>query len=233
MTAGLDGEMRVFVQPVAGGDPEVLDVTLPIDGRLEEPSFRPPDGAEILVMPVRGESGPRGVFAVDRATGDLRTIVPPPDGLDLFGASWSRTGDEVFYGVYDPGADGVTARSHVVAADGTGARPMTADDEAGVVRLQGLSTDGSRAVTVRSFDDGSPDEVEIVSMAGDADPIAVRCGDEAGVACDGDYVWSPDDRQIIVRTTANTYGVVDPDTGEVTKTDWLGTGVPDWQRVGP
>ena len=66
---------------------------------LEPASYRPPDGREILVVARPAGSPTRGIYVVDAATGkSVRTIVEPSPESDVFGASWSPTGDAITYG---------------------------------------------------------------------------------------------------------------------------------------
>jgi len=63
------------------------------------PSFRPPDGAEILFVgpDFEGRSG-SGIFAVDPATGQYRTIVYPSSGAwDYAQAVWSPDGSQIAF----------------------------------------------------------------------------------------------------------------------------------------
>ena len=89
-----------------------------------EPSFRPPDGAEILfVGPDRRVIG-SGIFAVDVASGDVRTIVAAAAHFDLAGAvvvaGWVA-GRLPRVGRPSRRHHG---RTRVVAADGTGDRGL-------------------------------------------------------------------------------------------------------------
>jgi hypothetical protein len=55
--------------------------------------------------------------------------------------------------------------------------------------------------------------------------------------CADGWIWSPDDTMLLGVTTAadgsTSYQLADPDTGQVTPTDWTGTGPPSWQRSAP
>jgi Tol biopolymer transport system component len=58
-----------------------------------EPTYRPPNGAEILFVGRRGPDGDsHGLFVLDLSNGVLRTIVAPSFVFDLAMASWSPDG---------------------------------------------------------------------------------------------------------------------------------------------
>ena len=66
--------------------------------RAYEPSFRPPDGAEILFVGNPGERWrAHGLYAVDVASGVVRTIIAPSPFFDLAGAVWSPDGSRIAY----------------------------------------------------------------------------------------------------------------------------------------
>jgi Tol biopolymer transport system component len=56
-----------------------------------EPSYRPPNGAEILFVGRRGLDANHGLFVIDASSGAIRTILAPSNGFDLALANWSRT----------------------------------------------------------------------------------------------------------------------------------------------
>ena len=95
-----------------------------------------------------------------------------------------------------------------------------------------VSSDGSRAVIVRGYDRGEREQSVIVPIAGDGEVVEILC-DAAGLdGCEGDWVWSPDDTTLLGRLDSGGYVIADPATGQVTTTDWDGTGMPAWQRIG-
>ena len=123
-------------------------------------------------------SATRGIYAVDPQTGKTRrTIVEPSPESDVFGASWSPTGDSVTYSAFDPAGDGIRFRTHLVSADGTGSRLL---DPASDVAYDGAqsdwSNDGTRLVVVSGdATDGTGEGVVIMSIAGDAPPVKIPC----------------------------------------------------------
>ena len=147
-TAG--GRADLWIAQSDGSDVRRLDVGMAV----YEPSFRPPDGAEILFVgpDVEGLRG-SGIFAVDVASGDVRTIIPPLGGyFDLAGAVWSPDGSQIAYQRWGgAGADGISAHTRVVAADGTGDRALPAPPDAVWDASPQWSNDGERLFIVRGY----------------------------------------------------------------------------------
>ena len=217
-----------------------LDVPLSADPEPEAFSYRPPDGREILLVGKPAGSATRGIFIVDPASGALlRTVVEPSVDSDVFGATWSPTGDVITYSAFDPAGDGPRFRTYVVSADGTGSGLLI--PEPGVT-YDGTKSDwsnaGTRLVVVRGDGaDGTGERVAIMSVAGDAPPVEIACEPTGDNKCVDEWVWSPDDTVLLGVTTlddgSTRYQLADPHTGQVTPTDWTGTGLPTWQRSAP
>ena len=129
VTTNAGGASKLTVLAVDGSrEPTPIDISLPDNpDELEPASYRPPDGREILVVARPAGSATRGIYVVDAATGEtLRTVVEPAADTDVFGASWSPTGDAITYGRFALAGEGPRALQHVVAADGTGDRQLDA-----------------------------------------------------------------------------------------------------------
>ena len=233
MNAMVDGRMRLLIQPVDGSAASTLDVDLPFTAdRVEAASFRPPDGNEILFLSTDASSM-RGIYVFDRTSGDVRTVLAPTPGTDVFGAVWSPTGEAISFGTYDPADAERTARAQIATDDGTDVRladgaPGTAYD----IRGSEWSNDGSRFVVNREFGGATPPQPVIVSTTGDSAPLELECFDP--VPCAGWWVWSPDDTRLIGLVEGDTpqYVQADPVTGQVTPVEWTGNGDPAWQRTG-
>ncbi len=234
--ARLDDEMRVIVRPI---DPAaaatVLDVALPSNaGDIESVSFRPTTEPELLVMAAMDPSGRRGIVVHELTTGETRTVAAPPADAELFGAVWSSTGENIIYSQFDPAADGISARTHVVAADGSGDRRL--DEAPGTtfdLPASPASNDGTRVVLFRGPDGVSGEKALVVSISGDGAPVELACGPTTDVVCASRWIWSPDDSTLIGTVVGGGYLQADPSTGTVTPLDWDGTNQPNWQRVGP
>ena len=233
ITAMIDERMRLMIQPLDGGAPTVLDVKLPVNPeRVESSSFRPPDGRQILFM-ATDVTTMRGLYTLDRDSGETRTIMAPVPGVDIFGASWSPDGDAIAFHMFEPAADAISARLFVAAADGSGVRRAdTAEDTAFDLQASAFSNEGARFVLNREYEDGTPTRSLILSVAGDTAPLELACGSE--IPCADAWFWSPDDTQLIgvIKDPAFEYVLADPVTGEVSRATWNGTGHPAWQRTG-
>jgi len=243
VTTNDSGVSKVTMLAVDGArEPKQIDIRLSAsaDG-VEPPTYRPPDGREILVLAYPAGSATRGIYIVDEATGTLRTVVERAVDTDVFGASWSPTGDAISYGRFAVAGDGPRAMLHVVAADGTGDRQI--DVEAGTAynaATSQWSNDGTRLVVIRG--DGTADQALIVPVTGDAPAVEITCDTSGVTGCPDNinsvgWIWSPDDTVLVGTLSAEdgstTYYLADPETGRMTPTEWAGTGEPDWQRSAP
>jgi dipeptidyl aminopeptidase/acylaminoacyl peptidase len=234
------GKPQVAVLAVDGSrEPTTLDVPLSADPD-EAPSYRPPDGREILVVGQPKGSATRGIYVVDATSGaPPRTIVEPSVDSDICGAVWSPTGDTLVYCVFDPAGDGIRFRTRIVSANGSGSRPLNpAPDVAYDGALSDWSNDGTRLVVVRGdATDGTGERVVIMSVAGDAPPVKMECEPTGDNKCPDSWIWSPDDQQLLGILVGDDgavrYFLADPDTGLITPTAWTGTGPPSWQRSAP
>jgi len=206
-----------------------------------EPSFRP-DGAEILfvgadAVGVRG----KGIFAVDVASGVVRTVIQSQADYDLAGAVWSPDGSQVaYYRWGGPGSlDGITAHTHVVSADGTGDRALPSLSGAVWDAGPQWSNDGERLFIVRGYASGQEDVRPVVIPAdGSGTGIEIPYPGLINGGCCADWEWSPDDSLILV-TPTNGLGrpmqqvIVDPVMGTVRPAPWTSTSDPTWQRLAP
>ena len=91
-TTGLNATISIAQSD--GSDVRHIDV-----GMLAfEPSFRPPDGAEILFVGNPGTAGrAHGLYAANVSSGAVRTIIEPSTVYDLAGATWSPDGSRIAY----------------------------------------------------------------------------------------------------------------------------------------
>jgi Tol biopolymer transport system component len=241
-TGEIDGQMRAFLVPTDGsGNVTVLDVPLPADaGEVEAPSFRPTGGTEVLVVGL-GESqrGNRGLFAVDVASGDVRTILAPDPVLDLYGASWSPDGSRIMYAKFG-GTDGFSSKTHVIAADGGG--DARVDDHPGSIgdTPGQWSNDGTRVVITRVLGaDGSLPSAVVVPANGSDGEVEIQCRRGAAVdPCSASWTWAPDDSALL-GTVEDENGrilealLADPLTGHVQDAALPASTSLDWQRVRP
>ena len=102
--------MTVF--DVASGGERVLDVGMPV----EEVSFRPPNGDELMFVGLEGEN--QTIYTIGADGSNLRPVVGPTTGIQ--GPQWSPDGSRIAYSQYDVASNRVF--THVVGADGSGDR---------------------------------------------------------------------------------------------------------------
>ena len=235
-TAG--GRADLWIAQSDGSGVRRLDVGMAV----YEPSFRPPDGAEILFVgpDVEGLRG-SGIFAVDVASGDVRTIIPPLGGyFDLAGAVWSPDGSQIAYQRWGgPGADGISAHTRVVAADGTGDRALPAPPDAVWDASPQWSNDGERLFIVRGYtSDFTVVRPVVIPADGSGTGIEIPYPGRINGECCADWEWSPDDSWILVQPTDASgipmqQVIVDPQMGTARPAPWTSTSDPTVQRLAP
>jgi dipeptidyl aminopeptidase/acylaminoacyl peptidase len=233
--ASLDGAMpTISIAQADGSGLRTLDLRQP----ASEPSFRPSDPTELLFVG-RGLSG--GVFAVDLVSGNIRTIVYPDVAYDLAGAEWSPDGSSIAYWRWGgPEGDlGLTAHTHVIAADGTGDRVLP--DPAGAVWNAGSawSNDGRSLLILRGYTRGLED-VRAVIIAADGRSTGMEIPFDGVINdnCCAAFEWAPDDSKILATPTdiagrALQQVIIDPRTGASETAPWTSTSDPTWQRTAP
>ncbi len=234
VTARLDGERRVFVLTIDGSrEPRVLDIPLAVDpDRIEAPSYRPPDGRQILTVLIQPGTLTRGVYIYDIESRQLQPIALPTAPNDVFGAMWSPDGERISYSQFFPG-EGSTARIHVVEADGTGDRLV--DDTPGITAdppASAWSNGGDRIVLQGSPGDDGFTTSQVRSLSGAS--VQLACGAGYDIPCAGDWIWSPDDSTLIGVLAAEdgtlSHVVADPTTGAIRDAGWSGDSMAAWQR---
>lgn len=241
VTAMVDGRPQIFaVASDASGQPRTLDVRLPASAdQAEAPRYRPTDSSQVLVTEWLPGARTRSLSLVDLDAGTTRTLVAPSASSDIFGASWSPNGEWISYGKFDTNADTITARAHVMAADGTGDREV--DTLPGTLYAAGpmaWSNDSTRMVLVRGFPpDGSIVRTVVVPIDGTGASLELVCPTSEVASCGEGWSWAPDDRSLLGGIegdgTTSHYVTADPATGRVTETPWTGDGEGSWQRVAP
>jgi Tol biopolymer transport system component len=192
--------------------PRFLDVGMGAEG----PTWRPPDGREILF---RGTSPSGfGLYAVRPDGTGLRSIVSNGQSeWDALFFGWSPAGDQVAYQWLD-GSD--TQLIYVVPADGGAPRSITSAESVGVQ----WSPDGTKIAYI----DAKQDPWRLAVIAADGSGPVVR-----GPAMEiGSVQWAPDGSTIVVQNDgART--LLDPVTGAVSPITWSDAPVEDWQRLAP
>ena len=228
-----DGVPGIAIAQTDGTGVRHLDVGM----AASEPSFRPPDGAEILFVG-RGSMG-RGIFALDPSTADVRTIRILTPGYDLAGANWSPDGSRIAYWSWDPTAFEMTAKTHVVAADGTGDRELPSPAGAVWDAHSTWSNDGTQLFIVRGYTNDYED-VRGVVLPADGSSVGVEVAPSGSVetGCCAAWIWSPDDSKLLGRSRALRGApvpqvVIDVATREANPALWESASDPTWQRLAP
>jgi Tol biopolymer transport system component len=240
LIATADGRRGILIAQADGSRATEVDLGQMPDGAASvmEPTFRPPDGREILVVGTDGidENGGEGLYAIDPSTGSVRTIAVTGPFAHLGSATWSPDGSQIAYVAWI-NADTMTASTHITRADGTGHRvlPMPA----GAVWQAGLawSNDGSRLVAIRGYT-GMMEDVRAVVIPSDGSGVGLEIAHEGSIqgACCPAFEWSPDDSMILGRfvdasSEPRQQMIIDPDAGTWRPAPWTSNDWPSWQRV--
>jgi len=227
-----NGSPTMSIAQSDGGGVTELDVGM----LAERASFRPPDGAEILFHGRENLASNFGVYAVDLGTGAVRPIVKPSVLRELTGAAWSPDGSRILYWSWDNLRDDPAAKTHVVAADGTGDRELPAPPDAVWNAVAAWSNDGTRIFLVRGYTSGGQDVRPAVLPAdGSTVGVEIPLDRTAERDCCSAWTWSPDDSKILGRPGGSTSDqvILDPVAGEFRLAPWTSTSDPAWQRIAP
>lgn len=224
----------IFLANTDGSGVRRLDV-----GRSAfEPTFRP-DGTEVLFMGGVTSSTGNGIFAVDLANGRVRTLKPGGEGYDLAGPAWSPDGSRVSYWQWDTNSLGLSARTHVMTAEGTDDRVLPTPEGSVWNALATWSNDGTRIfMMVGHTPDFSEVGAAIVNADGSGTTIEIPYEGTVQANCCSFWIWSPDDSTILGRPTdvAGQPGqqlLVDVAARLVRPAPWTAASDPTWQRLAP
>jgi len=208
-----------------------MDVGIP----ATEPTFRPPDGREIQFS---GRGSDLGLFVFNPSTNQRRQIAKMPMGFDLAGASWSPDGSKVAYWMWDNAKEGLTAKSHIVNADGTADRELPSPPGEIWNSHATWSNDGKRLFLARGYTPGE-DDVRGFVVPADGSGVGVQIAPAGSVetGCCAAWLWSPDDSELLGRPTALGADVpmliLDAAGGPVRTAPWNAISDPTWQRRAP
>jgi len=204
-------------------------------------AWRPPDGAQILFNcegDIQGCSD-SGIYAVNALDGKVRTILAGADAAGRFRGhpAWSPDGSLISFGEWT-GLNGLDVQTRIVAADGTGDRPLPIPTGAVWQAPWSWSNDGARLLVVRGYTgDVSQARPVAVPTAGSGFGIEIPYPGGIGTGQVSDWEWAPDDTSIL-GTPMDASGttldqlLLDPAAGTFRKVPWTSVSQPSWQRLG-
>jgi hypothetical protein len=213
------------------GQPRLFDVPATADDG--PPQYRP-DGSEIMFIGRDPELTFRDVYGLDPTSGKVRTIVTGSASGDIHSAAWSPDGMRIAYGDYDTTSDVVSARTHVVNADGTG--DVTVDIHPDSLADYGTtwSNDGKRLIINRFLPPAPDGRAHSVVVPIDRSSVGVdlECPPSAPLDdCTADWRWSPDDSVLLGYRAGDGTLLADPVTGKIRPAPWKAVDWSAWQRV--
>ena len=231
IAAVVDGIPSILIANADGSGVRRVDIGRP----AYEPSFRPPDGGEIMFVGLDGSQA--GIHVVDLSTGDVRTVVQTESGYDLAGPSWSPDGSQIAYWQWGGGRSGLNPQTHLIGPDGRGERQLPRPSGAIWSAGSKWSNDGTRIAIVRGYtDDYSTARAVVAPADGSSTGDEVQSDGPINAECCVAFEWSPDDRSILV-TPAGSGGrplpqvLIDVAAGRTQPAPWQATSDPTWQRL--
>jgi hypothetical protein len=231
IAGGEGGPATMTIAQTDGSDAQTLDVGMTV----REPSFRPPAGREVLFQ---GTGFRGGLFVVDLGTGKVRPIYVLSTGFGLAGPTWSPDGSRIAFWMWTDHVEGMTARTNIISADGSGRRELPSPPGAVWNAHATWSNDGSRLFIARGYTPGNQDVRGAVIPADGSDfgrEIAPAVSVETG--CCAAWMWSPDDTKILGRPAGLTTGpralILDVAGGPVREAPWTSSSDLSWQRLAP
>jgi hypothetical protein len=210
------------------------------------PTFRPPDGRQLLF---RGQEGGRWSFyLVDVAGGDPVRLDIEGDrleggGYDLESPAWSPTGDRLAFHslVRLPESLGQTNGHRINVADidragqVSAVRPLEFDPTSDDEMFAQFTPDGTRLVFMQRFGLlGMTDFTDALWIAsadgGPATPLGIESSNGDGLAA----TIAPDGTSLLAHLWAESEDwLIDPVTGSAALTDLDSSGGASWQRTAP
>ncbi len=199
--------------------------------QVVHPSFRPPDGAEILF---RGETADGASLYVMNADGtDIRQLTDQitfdTGGFSLTQPRYSPDGSQIAYHLWDPELGNM--RLWVMDADGTDPRELTADVGTYYIASPVWSNDGTRIAAQRSRDISAEATESNFVIIDVEDGTVIKTGPNLPQE-GGSIEWAPDDSRLLMvpNIDGGRHLFLDPAGGPWTEAPWDSDSYPNWQR---
>ena len=218
----------------------IRHISLP--GRANVAAWRPPVGSEILFMDEGTDQNATdtGIYAVNAQDGKVRTILAGADQAGRFRGhpAWSPDGSQISFGEW-PGLNGIDAQTHIIAADGTGDRPLPIPANAVWQAPETWSNDGTRLLAIRGYTgDITQARPVVVPVAGSGFGVEIPYPGGINTGNVSDWEWAPDDTSIL-GTPSDDSGtsleqvLINPVAGTSSPASWQSVSQPSWQRLAP
>jgi hypothetical protein len=232
-TAGPETDSELWLAKTDGSGARRIDVGMSV----YEASYRPPKGTEIIFVGGSVMDVGTGIYAVDVATGSLRTLVEPSAELGVGWLGVAPDGSRVAYDVSTIDPTRNTYQVHVSDIDGSGTLILPMPEGATFQDAAAWSNDGTRLVIVRGYATRNQD-MTLAVLPADGSAVGIESDRGLTGCCDTILEWAPDDTSILVSPT-DMFGLfqpqllLDPVTGATRPAPWAATGNPAWQRLAP
>jgi Tol biopolymer transport system component len=232
-TSGPEADSELWLAKSDGSGARRIDVGMSV----YEASYRPPNGAEIIFLGGSAMDAGTGIYAVDVATGTVRTIVEPSAELAIGLVRVAPDGSRVAYDVWTIDPTRNTYRVQVSDIDGSGTLILPMPEAATFQDAPAWSNDGTRLVIVRGYATWNSD-IALAVLPADGSAVGIETDRGLTGCCDTVIEWAPDDTSILM-SPYDLLGrikpqlLLDPLTGASRPAPWAATGNPAWQRLAP
>lgn len=230
-TTGSEGNLDLWVGKADGSGVGQVNVGM----RVVSPSYRPPNGAEIVFAGKQPGAEWNGLYAVDVNSGVVRTILEPVPGVGRDLVRISPDGSRIAYSAWTIDPDRNTYRVHVVDADGTGDLTLPMPEGATFQDAPAWSNDGKHLAVVRGYAEYDQD-IALAVIPADGSGFGIETDRGLTGCCDTLYEWAPDDTTILIKPF-DLHGqplpplLWDPLTGTTRPAPWAAISDPAWQRL--